>query len=215
MIWITLLGILFTPRRYLLDNPLVKKTETVTQLLHAWRDGEDAALDRLMPRVYSELRRQAKGHLRRERDAHTLQPTALVNEAYLRLVDQSGVDWQSRDQFYAIAAQAMRRVLVDHARKRLAEKRGGDRVFVQLDSELEVADVLSEKSQDVIALDDALHTLTEIAPRQAEVVALRFFAGLTIAQVAGILGLSPATIKTDWQIARAWLFRELNPGDSD
>jgi len=178
--------------------------ENVTQLLLEWSEGDETAFDRLLPLVYDDLRRQARGHLRRERSSHTLQPTALVHEAYLRLVDQAGVRWKSRNQFYAIAAQAMRRILVDHARRRLASKRGSRKILLQLDSDL---DFPEQTDREVIAVDDALGALAKIAPRQARVVELRFFGGLSIDEVAQVIEVSPATIKGDWRMARAWLFR--------
>jgi RNA polymerase sigma-70 factor (ECF subfamily) len=178
----------------------------VTRLLQAWSEGDRGALDRLLPLVQSELRRLAGAYLRRERAGHTLQPTALVNEAYLRLVDQR-VHWQSRSHFFGIAARLMRRVLVDHARERLAQKRGsGERA-----EPIEVAEAEGSGGRplDVVALDDALEDLAKVGPRQCQVVELRFFGGLSIEEAADVLGVSPRTVKSDWTMARAWLLRYL------
>jgi len=178
----------------------------VTRLLKAWSGGDSKALDELFPIVYTEVRKLARSYLRRERPDHTLQPTALVNEAYMRLVDQRHVDWQNRAHFFGIAAQVMRRVLVDHARMRQADKRGsGDRPVV-LDEALAL---VAERTPDVVALDDALRALAELDPRQAQIVELRFFGGLSIEEAAEVIGLSPATVKREWSAARAWLRREL------
>ncbi|RMH19000.1 MAG: sigma-70 family RNA polymerase sigma factor [Acidobacteria bacterium] len=181
----------------------------VTELLHAWRAGDQAALTRLLPRVYEDLRRLAGRHLARERAGHTLQPTALVNECYLELLDQNRVDWQDRAHFLAIAARTMRRILIAHARKRRAMKRGGGVLPLTLDEALEVA---GGRRLDLLALDDALRALEALSPRQSQVVELRFFGGLTIPETAAVLGVSPATVKNDWQMARAWLFNELRKG---
>jgi RNA polymerase sigma factor (TIGR02999 family) len=181
--------------------------EDVTRLLKAWSNGDQQALNDLLPAVYQEVRKLAQSYLRRERSDHTLQPTALVNEAYLRLVDQRDVHWNSRSHFFGIAAQVMRRILVDHARMRNADKRGsGDRPRV-LDEALEVAAI--DENLDLVALDDALKTLAELDPRQARVVELRFFGGLSIEETAEVVGLSPATVKREWVGARTWLRREL------
>jgi RNA polymerase sigma-70 factor (ECF subfamily) len=179
----------------------------VTRLLKAWSGGDQAALDALMPVVYAEVRRLAQSYLRRERPDHTLQPTALVNEAYLRLVDQRDVAWNSRSHFFGIAAQIMRRILVDHARARRANKRGSGLVPVVFDEALEVAQA---QDLDVVALDDALKTLAELDARQARVVELRFFGGLSIEETAEVMALSPATVKREWTAARLWLKRELS-----
>jgi RNA polymerase sigma factor (TIGR02999 family) len=178
----------------------------ITQLLRAWTNGDAKALDQLVPLVYDELRRQASRYMVRENVGHTLQTTALVHEAYLRLADQRDVHWESRSQFFGIAAQLMRRVLVDHARTRDAAKRGGDAIRVTLDGSLDSA---GEPDADVIELDDALTRLATFDARQAHVVELRYFAGLRIEEVAEVLGLSRATVDRDWAMARAWLRREL------
>ena len=180
----------------------------VTELLVQWSNGDEAALERLMPLVYEECRRIATRQMRGEREEHTLTPTALVNELYLRLVDQRRTTWSNRAQFFGIAAQLMRRVLVDHARARLAEKRDGGRVVVSL----EAADDLATSSPiaDVLAIDDALLRLGRIDRDQQRIVELRFFAGLTVEETAHVLGRSPRTVKREWQLAKAWLFRELS-----
>ena len=178
----------------------------VTQLLATRGSGDQAALDQLMPLVYDELRRLARRHLGRERRGHTLQTTALVNEAYLKLVDQRAVQWENRAQFFALAAQAMRRILVDHARGRRYLKRGGEAQQVSLDMTLVVA---NEHAADVIALDDALQGLAQIDARKCRIVELRFFGGLSIEETADVLEVSPGTVMRDWTLAKAWLQREL------
>ena len=183
--------------------------DDLTRLLLAWRDGEPGAIDRLAPLVYDELRRQARLQLRGERAGHTLQPTALVHEAFLRLVGQSRAQWQNREQFFAVASRAMRRVLVDHARARMAAKRGDGQTFVVLD---EARAASAPPGVDVLALDQALDRLAAIDPRQARVVELRYFGGLTAPETAAALDVSLATVNRDWTMARAWLFRELGGG---
>jgi RNA polymerase sigma factor (TIGR02999 family) len=180
---------------------------SVTELLRAWTGGDVTALDRVVPLVYEELRRQAQRYLRRETPGHTLQTTALVHEAYLRLVDQRTARWESRAQFFGIAAQLMRRILVDHARSHHAAKRGGSAIQVPLDEETAAA---QEGDVDLIALDDALNRLAQLDERQAKVVELRYFTGLGIDETAEALGISPATVKREWTMARAWLKRELD-----
>lgn len=185
-------------------------TETitdVTQLLVAWGSGDEAALDQLMPLVYDELRRLARRHLGKERREHTLQPTALVNEAYLKLANQHAVQWQERAQFFALAAQAMRRILVDHARGRQYLKRGGDAQQVSLDVSLMGA---HERAAEVIALDDALQGLAQFDARKCRIVELRFFGGLSIEETAQVLQVSPGTVMRDWTFAKAWLQKELS-----
>ena len=186
----------------------------VTELLRAWSGGEPRAFDELVPLVYGELKQQAERYLRREKVGHSLQATALVHEAYLRLVDQRRIQWQGRTQFFGIAAQLMRRVLMDHARTRHAEKRGGaDVSLVQpLDEATAAAVPASGGDVDLLALDDALTRLAALDPRQAQVVELRYFSGLGIEETAEVLGVSPATVKRDWTMARAWLKRELSAG---
>jgi RNA polymerase sigma-70 factor (ECF subfamily) len=180
----------------------------VTQLLDQLSQGRPQAFEALLPVVYGELRRQAARYLRRERGNHTLQPTALVNEAYLRLVDQRHVRWQNRAHFFGIAAQAMRRVLVDHARGRVRLKRGGPAAQVTLDEGMLVA---AERSIDLLALDKALQRLTTLDARQGQIVELRFFGGLSVEEAAEVIGISPATVKREWSMAKAWLYTELKP----
>jgi RNA polymerase sigma factor (TIGR02999 family) len=179
----------------------------VTQLLTEWTAGNVAARDRLIPLVYDELREIAGRWLRRERMGHTLQPTALVHEAYLRLVDQRRVRWRDRAHFFAVAATTMRRVLVDHARRRGAAKRGGGALTIPLDDSV----LGTAVAPDILDLDQALDALGALDPRQVRVVELRVFAGLTVEETAEVLQLSPSTIKNDWSLAKAWLYRELQP----
>ena len=181
----------------------------VTDLLRRWHEGDREALERLMPLVYQELHRIASRYLRHERPGHTLQSTALVHEAYVKLVDQRRVDWQNRAQFFGIAAQAMRRILVDHARARGREKRGAGAPLVALDAVQPAAAEADVHPADAIALDRALEKLETFDPGQARIVELRFFGGLTVEETADILGSSPSTVKREWTLARAWLFREL------
>ena len=178
----------------------------ISQLLNEWSAGDRQALDRLTPLVYEELRHQAARYLRRERPGHTLQTTALIHEAYLRLTDVKDVHWQGRAHFFAIAANLMRRVLVEHARRRDTDKRGGSLIRVQLDVALAVAE---ETNVDLLAIDEALDRLAAIDPQQARVVELRFFSGLSVEETAAALGVSPKTVKRDWSVARAWLRREI------
>lgn len=178
----------------------------VTLLLRRWSDGDAAALDALLPSVQAELHRLARSYMRREREGHTLEPTALVHEAYLRLVDQRDVQWASRGHFFAIAAQAMRRVLVDHARGHLAAKRGGGAERVTLSG---VPDIGAVADPDVMALHRALERLAALDPRQARVVELRTFGGLSVEETADVVGISPATVKREWATARLWLARAL------
>ena len=181
----------------------------VTALLRDWSGGDRDALERLMPLVYQELRRLAASYLRVERPDHTLQPTALVHEAYLRLVDQRGVSWQNRAHFFGIAAQMMRRILVDHARRRQAAKRDATALRVQaMSAEGEEASV---RDPELLALDQALCGLESLDARQARIVELRFFGGLTVEETAEVAGVSPATVKREWRTARAWLAREIRP----
>ncbi|HZQ69517.1 MAG TPA: sigma-70 family RNA polymerase sigma factor [Terriglobales bacterium] len=182
-------------------------TQAVTRLLLQWTDGDAKALDQLLPLVYDELRRLAQSYLRRENVGHTLQSTALVHEAYLRLVDQRDVNWQNRSHFFGIAAQMMRRVLVDHARAHHAAKRGSGGIKVTLDEGLVAAE---QRDVNVIALDEALTRLGEIDPQQGRIVELRFFAGLSIEDTAEVLKISPATVKRDWAMAKAWLYGEMS-----
>ena len=179
----------------------------ITRLLVAWGEGDEAALDELSPLVYEELHRLAHHYMGRERAAHTLQTTALVNEAYVRLIDWKNVRWQNRAHFFAVSAQLMRRILVDFARARGYDKRGGRARAVTLDEAALVAD---EKGTDLVALDEALVTLAELDPRQSKVVELRFFGGLTNEEVSEVLKVSEGTVRRDWSLARAWLHRELS-----
>ncbi len=181
----------------------------ITLLLNEWSVGKQSALDVLMPVVYAELHRQAASYLRRERVGHTLQATALVNEAYLKLIDQREVNWQSRAHFFAIAAQAMRRILVDHAKSRHRNKRGGNAENLPIEA-AELMAASSGKNVDLIALDEALTRLAELDARQARIVELRFFSGMSVEETAEALRLSTATVKNDWRTAKAWLFQELN-----
>lgn len=178
----------------------------VTQMLVAWGNGDQAARDQLMPLVYDELHRLAHQYMNRERPGHTLQTSALVNEAFVKLVDQKDVHWQNRAHFFGIAAQLMRRILVDHARSRHYAKRGGDARQVSLD---EVAIVSPERAAEVVALDDALTSLAATDPRKSQIVELRFFGGLSIEETAEVLAVSPGTVMRDWTLAKAWLRREI------
>jgi RNA polymerase sigma-70 factor (ECF subfamily) len=180
----------------------------ITELLIAWSDGRREALDDLMPIVYADLRRVAAGYMRREAAGHALQPTALVHEAYVRLVDQKQVKWRNRAHFFGVAAVLMRRILVDHARRRRAEKRGGDWERVTLAGDEVAAD--THKEIDVLALDEALKRLAEFDPQQARIVELRYFGGLTIEETAEIVGISAATVVREWTIAKAWLRADLS-----
>ena len=180
--------------------------ESVTDLLNAWTAGDQQALDRLMPVVYDELHRQASRYLRHEIPGHTLQTTALVHETYLRLVDQRDMHWQNRAQFFGIAAQLMRRILVDHARAKRRDKRGGGGLRMTLN---EATTLVKRRSVDLIALDEALNRLAEIDVQQSKIVELRFFSGLNVTETADVLHISPATVKRDWSVARAWLYREI------
>jgi RNA polymerase sigma factor (TIGR02999 family) len=185
--------------------------EQLTRLLQDWANGEQTARDRLMPMVYDTLHRLAQRYLRDERHARTLQPTALVHEAYMRLVQHQTPDWQSRNHFYGIAAQLMRQILVDHARRRKSLKRGGGEVMLQLDNAMGVA--APGKSADVIALNDALEKLAELDPRRAKIVELRYFGGLTEEETASTMDLSVATVRRQMRLAEAWLHTQLISGD--
>jgi RNA polymerase sigma factor (TIGR02999 family) len=180
----------------------------ITQLLIAWSDGHREALDRLAPAVYEDLRRLAAGYMRREPAGHVLQPTALVHEAYLRLVDQRQVQWRNRAHFFGVAAQMMRRILVDQSRRRRAEKRGGGWERVTLTGDAVAGDVPTEI--DILALHESLERLAVFDPRQERIVELRYFGGLTIEETAEVVGASPATVAREWTIAKAWLRVELS-----
>jgi RNA polymerase sigma-70 factor, ECF subfamily len=184
----------------------------LTELLQSWHDGDRAALDRVMPVVYDELRSLAARRLSGERDGHTLQATALVHEAYLRLAGQQHPDWKNRAYFFGAVATIMRRILVDHARRRVRDKRGGGVMVVPLDQVAEPAvSSASDSGLDVEALDCALDKLGTVDARQARIVELRYFSGMTIEEIAEVMSLSPGTVKRDWMVARAWLFAELRP----
>ena len=180
----------------------------ITQLLVEWSNGDQTAFDRLAPAVHQQLRRLAAHYMAGERRGHLLQPTALVNEAYMRLVDWKQVKWQNRAQFFGLAAQAMRHVLVDEARARDRAKRGADALHVSLSAAADVA--ASSKTADLLALDDALNTLEGLNPRHSRVVELRFFGGLELKEIALVLDVSVATVRRDWSLAQAWLYRELS-----
>jgi RNA polymerase sigma factor (TIGR02999 family) len=179
----------------------------VTQLLIAWSNGEEEALEKLVPLIYDELRRIARRYMKREPAGHTLQTTALVNEAYLRLIEQKGMKWQNRAHFFAISAQLMRRILVSMARARYANKRGGEARQVSLDEALVISE---ERAAELVALDDAMNELAALDPRRSRVVELRYFGGLSVEETAEVLNISPETVMRDWKRAKAWLYTELN-----
>jgi RNA polymerase sigma-70 factor, ECF subfamily len=177
-----------------------------TDLLLAWSQGDESAFDKLVPLVYQELHALARRYMRSERSDHTLQATALVNEAYVRLIDVNRIRWQNRSHFFAVAAQTMRRILVEFARQRHRQKRGGDAVRVPIDD----VDMPQEQTADLVALNDALSTLASFDPRMGQVVELRFFGGLTVQETADVLKVSPETVMRDWKTAKVWLLRELS-----
>ena len=182
--------------------------QEMTLLLAAWSEGDHSALDRLAPLVHGELHHLARRYMKRERPDHTLQTTALVNEAYVRLIDQRDVRWQNRAHFFAIAAQMMRRILIDHARKRASAK-GGGAGKVSLD---EVAVLSDERAAELVALEEALVSLAEIDERKSKIVEMRFFGGLSVEEIANVIGVSPDTITREWRRAKAWLHREIQKG---
>ncbi len=184
-------------------------THDITALLGQWQGGNQEALNALTPLVYNELRRLAQSYIHRERANHTLQGTALVHEAYMRLVDQRQVEWRNRNHFFALSAELIRRILVDHARAKMAGKRGGDQIKLSLEEGMEPA---SGEDVDLIALDDALELLARTDSQQSRIVELRYFAGLKIEETAEVLGISPATVKRDWAVAKAFLKREMSRG---
>jgi RNA polymerase sigma factor (TIGR02999 family) len=186
-----------------------RSSEAITQLLEQWSNGDDKALDQLMPLVYDELHRIAEGYVRRERREHTLQPTALVNELFLKFFDQHSMSWQNRAQFFGVAAQLMRRILVDYARAHVATKRGGDRLAVSL---RDVPAFGKQPDTDLLALHDVLNQLQEIDPTQARIVELRFFGGLTIKETAEVMQISHATIEREWRTAKAFMKLALTRG---
>ncbi|HMS42264.1 MAG TPA: sigma-70 family RNA polymerase sigma factor [Pyrinomonadaceae bacterium] len=185
-----------------MQNPL-----DITELLQDWSNGKVEVLEKLMPLVYDELRRQASQFLSKERQGHTLQATALIHEAYLKLIEQREVKWQNRAHFFALASTAMRRILVDYARERHRKKRGGSAENLPLDEALQISS--NEKSVDIIALDEALNRLAKLSARQARVVELRYLGGLSNDETAEILGVSKGTVKNDWNLAKAWLKQEI------
>lgn len=189
---------------------LATPTPQVSQLLEDWSEGNQAALEQLMPLVYRELRRLAHRYLNKERAGHTLQTTDLVHEAYVRLVDQRRVQWQNRAHFFGVAAELMRRILVDRARHRKRAKRGGDAVMVSLD---QAARVKNRSTVDLLALDEALTKLAELDQRKARIVELRFFGGLEVEETAAFLKISAITVMRDWKLAKAWLHRALSDGE--
>ena len=186
--------------------------KTMTELLIEWRNGDQTALERLAPLVYAELHRLSSHYMRGQRPGHSFQTSDLLNETYLRLIDHKKMNWQNRAHFYAVAAQAMRRILVDHARSRGAFKRGGDRKRVSLSNALEIP---AEQNEDLVALDDALDTLAENDPRKSQIVELRFFGGLTVEETAEVLNMSSITVIREWNRAKAWLYRELSSEKDD
>jgi RNA polymerase sigma-70 factor (ECF subfamily) len=182
----------------------------ITQLLLSWSKGNEAALDQLIPLVYPELRKLARRYMSRESPEHTLQTSALINEAYLRLVDQQAVEWKDRAHFFAVAAQVMRHILIDHARSHLYGKRGAGAQHVPLDH---VAVVVQERATELVALDDALTSLAKIDERKAKIVELRFFGGLSVEETAEAVNLSPVTVMREWRAAKAWLHREVSSSE--
>jgi RNA polymerase sigma factor (TIGR02999 family) len=191
--------------------PSELNTNDISRLLRAWSDGDQSALNGLTPIVYEELRRLARHYMERERPGHTLQTTALVNEAYMRLVDYKRMQWQDRAHFFAVAAQVMRRILVDHARSHNI-KRGAGVQHVALD---DVAVVNGDRTGDLVALDDAMNALARLDPRKVQIIEMRFFGGLSVEETAEVLKVSPATVRRDWSIAKFWLYRELGGGTGD
>lgn len=179
----------------------------ITEILKAWRAGDKNALDKLTPQVYRELHRAAKLCMRKERDGHTLQTTALINELYLRLGDLQGIDWQSRTHFFAVCARQMRRILIDLARARRSHKRGEGAVMIPLD---EAPQVSASTEQNLLSLDEALKVLAKVDERKGQVVELRFFGGLSVEETAEVLKVSPETVARDWRLAKAWLLREMS-----
>ena len=184
-----------------------EEPQEITRMLLELTDGNEEVVNQILPHIYDELRRLASSYLRRERSNHTLQPTALVHEAYMKLIDQSRVKWQNRAHFFGIAAQVMRRILMDHARKHTAEKRGGDAELLPIEEEILI--VSHDKSAELIALDDALQQLAEMDERKARIVELRYFGGLSIEETAEVLGVSVPTVNREWRMAKAWLYSEI------
>jgi RNA polymerase sigma factor (TIGR02999 family) len=183
---------------------------SITRLLVDWRDGDKTALDRLVPLVYREMRRLAGYYMRRQRADHSLQTSALINEAYLRLIDHKNMRWENRAHFYAVAAQAMRRILVDHARSRGYQKRGGGAIKVSFDEAVVGAE---ERAAELIALDDALKDLAVMDPRKSQIVELRYFGGLSVDETAEVIGVSPVTVMREWRSAKGWLLRAISKSE--
>jgi RNA polymerase sigma factor (TIGR02999 family) len=196
-----------SPKVGFMDSPISDNANQITEQLIAWSNGDQAALGQLIPVVYQELRRMADRFLRHEAPGHTLQPTALVHEAWLRLIDQTRVNWQNRAQFFGVAAQMMRRILVDHAKTKHREKRGGDAVKLSLD---EIINLSQERAADLIALDEALDALGNFDRRKCSVVELRYFGGLSVEETAEVLSVSPDTVMRDWKLAKAWLYQQMS-----
>lgn len=188
-------------------NEPIQEDQQITQMLIAWSNGEKAVLDQLLPLVEVELRRIAHNYMRKENGHHTLQTTALVNEAYLKLIDQRNVNWQNRSHFFALSAQIMRRILLNHARDKIAEKRGGGAEHINVE---DVQLLSPEKSNELIALDEALERLADFDLLKSRIVELRYFGGLTIEETAEALGIAPVTVSVNWRLAKAWLAREIN-----
>jgi RNA polymerase sigma factor (TIGR02999 family) len=188
-----------------------ERKNQVTQILHDWSGGDREAPERLMPLVYDEMRRIARSFISRERQGHTLQPTALVNEVYLRLVDQNSLTWQSRAHFYSVAASMMRRVLIDHARAHATEKRGGGAIRLSIE---DVQVPVEERAANFVAMDEALERLSQFNERGRKIVEMRFYAGMSEEEIAEVLGVSTRTVLRDWKAARVWLFRELSQNPS-
>jgi len=186
--------------------------QEVTQLLADWDGGDRSALERLLPLVHSELRRIARRQMSHERPGHTLQATALVNEAYLKLAGQQGFEWQNRAHFFAVAAQVMRHILIDHARAHARDKRGGGAIQVSLNKAVAIG---GEQAENFLALDEALRTLEQIDPQKGKIVELRYFGGLSIEETADVLNVSPRTVRREWQRAKAWLYRMVSEGTAD
>jgi RNA polymerase sigma factor (TIGR02999 family) len=186
--------------------------QEITQLLRAWSDGDQTALERLAPLVYAQLHRLARGYMRGERPGHLLQSTALINEAWLRLIDSKDIEWHNRAHFFGAAAQMMRRILVDFARERGAARRGGSAQPVALEDAVLVS---ADRGAEILALDEALDTLAEFDARKSQIVEMRFFGGLSVEETGEVLKVSPRTVKREWNLARAWLYRELNNEESD
>jgi RNA polymerase sigma-70 factor (ECF subfamily) len=187
--------------------PTVLSSAQVTQLLHSWSEGNQAALEKLTPLIYAELHRLARGYMRREREGHTLQTTALINEAFVKLIDWKNAKWQNRAHFFGISARLMRQILVSYARAHHSSKRGGEAERLELEEEL----VPAKAGRDVVAVDDALKSLEALDPRKARVVELRFFGGLSVKETAEVMKLSTRTVELEWSLAQAWLLRELSP----